>query len=119
MSEDTSGPRPQGQQRPAGPWLVGAALLCLGASAVMWVQTRVEIARLGDSVRTVPRSVAISARVCTHITALAPRQSSAAPTSQGPAVVRWSGPWAKAPGPGGVLSSELGPWAWGLGPDVS
>ena len=58
MSEDTSGPRPQGQQRPAGPWLVGAALLCLGASAVMWVQTRVEIARLGDSVRRLATDVA-------------------------------------------------------------
>ena len=79
MIQDTSGPRPQAQgpsselstppgpgalahgpdqRTTAGPWLVGAALLCLGASAVMWVQTRAEIATLRGTVRTLASEVA-------------------------------------------------------------
>ena len=45
-------------KRPAGPWLVGLALLCLGASAAMWVQTRAEVATLRNTVRSLATDVA-------------------------------------------------------------
>jgi protein-disulfide isomerase len=50
------GPGPD--KRTAGPWLVGIALLCLGASAAMWVQTRADVAALRTSVRSLNADVA-------------------------------------------------------------
>lgn len=56
MTEETSGRGPS--SRTAGPWLVGTALLCLAATAVMWVQTRSEVAALRNSVRELATDVA-------------------------------------------------------------